>query len=220
MNGLKKAAIAIIFICGIMCLIPIIFYISNFGHNHFATETDSWGVFGDFIGGTLNPIIGLLNLTLLAFISFYVAKNDNHRQLNEFRYLGLIDLRKYFENTDDNSKSLNELKETIKFYTFNNQFLFLEEKNVIFNKLISELSASIDRLYKIRREYELKVMKGEIIEKEIGGEVEEELTQMLQGLPFKETEESIAIQKFSESKQNILGYIQTVMTEGDIQKYR
>ena len=58
-------------------------YFSNF-HNGFSNEHDVWGTFGDFVGGTLNPIFSFLALIAL-MLTIYIQVKEleaTHKALN------------------------------------------------------------------------------------------------------------------------------------------
>lgn len=60
-----------------------IFYSFNFGSS-LSAKTDVWGQFGDFIGGVINPIIGIITIFILALA--YKAQRDELRETrNELR---------------------------------------------------------------------------------------------------------------------------------------
>lgn len=220
MRGLKTTAIVIIIIGGLFSIIPLIFYFSQFGGNNLATDTSVWGVFGDFIGGTINPIIGLVNLAMLIAISIYVARFDSHRQFNEYRYQAYIELCNKFDNTEDTSEGLDELKEFMKIYSFNNQFLFPRQSNQVFNTVVKNLIQSIDTLIPIKEQYEEDVETGKIQTITLPRKLGRELETALKDWPKTETDESKALIVFSDAKKGILGFIQTVMIEGNINKYK
>lgn len=73
-NFLKNNWLLVLFV-GIIITIAltvIIFYVYNFGNNELSSDTGDWGTFGDYIGGTLNPI--------LAFFSFLALCHTIHLQ--------------------------------------------------------------------------------------------------------------------------------------------
>jgi uncharacterized membrane protein len=45
----------------------VVLYICNFASEGWSPKQDHWGQFGDFFGGTLNPIIGLMTLSALVW---------------------------------------------------------------------------------------------------------------------------------------------------------
>lgn len=220
MRGLKTTAIIIIAIGGALSILPLVFYLVQFGGKNLASDTNVWGLFGDFIGGTINPIVSVVNLALLIAISIYVAKFDSHRQFNEFRYQAYIELCGKFDKTDNTSDGLEELKEYIKIYSFNNQFLFPAKSNQIFNTVVEGLIQTIDTLIPIKEDYEEGVETGRINEVPISKKLGRELETALKDWPKEETDQSRALKAFSAAKKRILGFIQAVMIEGDIKQYQ
>jgi len=62
-NLITSALYAFIFV-GVAALIAAITYVSNFGRS-LSNDRDDWGVFGDFLGGVLNPIVGIATIYLV-----------------------------------------------------------------------------------------------------------------------------------------------------------
>lgn len=58
-------------------LITIIIYILAF-HESFSRDHAEWGQFGDFFGGTLNPVFGLLSLLAILIALLFQAKELSH----------------------------------------------------------------------------------------------------------------------------------------------
>lgn len=220
MIGLKRTAIIILCVGIILCSAPVIIYFARFGNEHLATDTSVWGVFGDFIGGTLNPIIGILNLALLLSISIYVARFDSHRQFNEFRYNAYVEISKKFEKTELKSSALSELKDYTEEYKFHNQFLFPKTSNAIFNTLMNDLIKRTDELIRVIEDYEEQVRLGNITVIDIPVSLGRELEEAFKDWPKTETDQTIALKNFSNSKKSILGFIQIVMIEGDLAVYK
>lgn len=50
-----------------IALTVIIFYVYNFGNNKLSNDTGDWGTFGDYIGGTLNPILAFFSFLALCY---------------------------------------------------------------------------------------------------------------------------------------------------------
>jgi hypothetical protein len=68
-------------VLSIIFLLPIIAYIINFHNGEISDKSADWGTFGDFVGGTLNPFISILSLTVTVFIAFYLRTiEDNWNQ--------------------------------------------------------------------------------------------------------------------------------------------
>lgn len=75
-----KIKIVLLALFGITILLfPISIYVWVFHQNQISTDLNSWGVFGDFIGGTMNPILSLANLVVLGYLTFLVAKQSNEQ---------------------------------------------------------------------------------------------------------------------------------------------
>ncbi|WP_299178980.1 hypothetical protein [uncultured Chryseobacterium sp.] len=87
--------------------IVIIPYVSKFSNLDISNSPENWGPFGDYIGGILNPIIGILNLIVLTYLSVNLVKEENER--NKFT---LQELAKPYGEFDF-TKKLNSL--SIKF---------------------------------------------------------------------------------------------------------
>ena len=219
MKVLRNIAICIIFIGLILAVIPLVVYTRQFGIYNLSNDPGVWGVFGDYIGGTINPIIGLINLALLITISIYVAKLDSHRQFNEYRYQAYIELAQKFEDSESTSVSLIKLRQDIEIYLFNNQYLFPNKSNKIFNNSIESLIQSIDTLVTIKKNFETDIESGEILDNftpiRLGREIEFELKDLLK----TDNEETRALSEFINAKKRVLGFIQAVMIEGNIKKY-
>lgn len=67
-----------IIIVGIICiLVPILLFIYNFKGQQLSANISDWGVFGDFMGGILNPILSLLSLALLTYITILLGRKSN-----------------------------------------------------------------------------------------------------------------------------------------------
>jgi hypothetical protein len=67
----------------IAILIVINIYIKNFHQYEISENAASWGAFGDYFGGVLNPLIGIANLGFLIYISFLIADLDEKRSIRE-----------------------------------------------------------------------------------------------------------------------------------------
>lgn len=76
----NKTLIRLLWISTLIALsIVIIPYICKFGALNFSSSPESWGPFGDYVGGLLNPIIGILNLIVLTYLSINLVKEDTER---------------------------------------------------------------------------------------------------------------------------------------------
>ena len=95
-------------------------YLYQFGAGGLSTKRDEWGQFGDYIGGTLNPLF-----TLLTFIGILVTIVLQAREL----HYSTIELR-------TSSEALNTQATTTKLQQFENAFFqLLNLHNTIVNEL-------------------------------------------------------------------------------------
>ncbi|KFE99014.1 hypothetical protein [Chryseobacterium luteum] len=64
----------------IAIVMPVIFYVINFHENDRSTDPADWGVFGDYLGGILNPIISFLTLIITVIIAVNISglEKRNH----------------------------------------------------------------------------------------------------------------------------------------------
>ena len=63
-------------ICLAIILIVIAAYVVNFSKMSISTKSGDWGTFGDYFGGIMNPLIGILNLIILIYITFVIFQNS------------------------------------------------------------------------------------------------------------------------------------------------
>ncbi|WP_336235147.1 hypothetical protein [Achromobacter dolens] len=75
-----------------LCLIPVVtaavglfYYWEQFDSGHFSTEHGEWGQFGDFIGGIVNPSVGLVTIILLVLtlISQQTELREQRKQMTK-----------------------------------------------------------------------------------------------------------------------------------------
>jgi uncharacterized membrane protein len=79
----SKKFIIILWIITISSLaIVLIFYIINFYTTKLSSDPAIWGQFGDYLGGTLNPIFALLNLIVLTYLTIKIVDIEHER--NQF----------------------------------------------------------------------------------------------------------------------------------------
>lgn len=220
MKDLRNITILIVVLGFAICAAFIVPYWIKFGNTSLNNDPNVWGVFGDYFGGTINPILSLINISLLIVISVYVARFDTHRQFNEYRYKAYLKLCSMFDDSSDTPEQIGKLYSAIEIYSFNNQFLFPKKNNTIFNGSIQQLLYATKQLRKIKLEFEQKVNTGEIqvihLESYLGFQLEEALANW----PSPETDETKALRQFSDAKKHLLGFIQAVMVEGNVTKFK
>ena len=82
----RKQLIFISIISSLTILFVIGFYIFTFYKSAISNNPSDWGGFGDFLGGVLNPIIGIVNIIILIYVAIIVSKNEERRWLSQFIY--------------------------------------------------------------------------------------------------------------------------------------
>jgi hypothetical protein len=86
----------------------ILLYFLNFKDIPISKDTSSWGAFGDYFGGVLNPIIGIINIAILINITFQISKIDGDRIKSELEIQKQIAL---FALKHDALKALKQILE-------------------------------------------------------------------------------------------------------------
>ena len=67
---MNKTALAIIsIIAGVLSLAAIVAYVANFSGAEISRDPAHWGVFGDYLGGVLNPLLALITLLVTVYIA-------------------------------------------------------------------------------------------------------------------------------------------------------
>lgn len=78
--GVKKKIIGISVFAALLMVVVLAFYFSKFNVS-LSSENGDWGTFGDFLGGTLNPIFSLMSLVALLYT--IVLQTDEMAQTRE-----------------------------------------------------------------------------------------------------------------------------------------
>jgi hypothetical protein len=60
--------------------VPLGIYISVFASTGLSDNPTNWGVFGDFVGGSINPVLQLLNLWVVVYIAFVLNRLETARE--------------------------------------------------------------------------------------------------------------------------------------------
>lgn len=96
MGNTKKNHFKFPFLIGLLLLlailIPIFIYLIIFYHHPLSDNGSNWGDFGNYLGGILNPIIGIFNVVVLVYLTLKVSELDNvrnERALELQRELGI-----------------------------------------------------------------------------------------------------------------------------------
>ena len=74
----------LIFLILLILLIGPLAYLLNFSNHPISNNSHDWGSFGDYIGGILNPIISLLSVVVLGYLTYFVYKHSSLENKNVF----------------------------------------------------------------------------------------------------------------------------------------
>jgi hypothetical protein len=124
----------LLYIAFALLFIVLSIYFFNF-HANFSTDKGDWGAFGDFLGGTLNPLFALLSL----FAILYTIKIQT-QELQATKE----ELSKSRIAQEEQSKAFKTQNLSIKQQTFENTFFKMLE---LHNELIGELYQNSNELY-------------------------------------------------------------------------
>lgn len=83
----------LIFILIIICLGPLYPYWENFKKFEISHSTASWGTFGDYVGGVIGTLFGLISVVFIYF-TFEDQRNTSKREKFENKYYELIKLHR------------------------------------------------------------------------------------------------------------------------------
>jgi hypothetical protein len=70
----SKWVIIFTIISGIVLLLPILVYVLFFINHQFSHNPNDWGQFGGYIGGILTPIIAIITVLILGYLTYLVSK--------------------------------------------------------------------------------------------------------------------------------------------------
>ena len=169
----------------VIFLIPTLLYILRFlcddQYSIYVSTPADWGVFGDFIGGILNPVIAIANTVILIYISYTAHKlnenisdKDNKTQkfiiLTQMRYDSYSNFKKslpthtdliiLIENNNKSEDGINRiiseliiLRGILETFQSNSNILFEEliESTPDFSVNINECISHIAEIIKLNR---------------------------------------------------------------------
>jgi hypothetical protein len=113
---------------------PLRYYYSEFGEYPISYEHESWGQFGDFIGGIYNPIIGLLTLMFTMYIA-YIANKITKQQSRPYCNIIFNDYENEVGIDIENAGNGPLIIKTLLIY----ERFDLEKKNIEIMDLLPEL---------------------------------------------------------------------------------
>jgi uncharacterized membrane protein len=85
-----------ILISVVVSIQTIIFYWKQFHETQISNNPDNWGVFGDYLGGTLNPLLSIINICITVWLTIIINKYANKntdRQIDSAIKIAQIDLK-------------------------------------------------------------------------------------------------------------------------------
>lgn len=136
MKKVNILSIIIILAIFAVILIPNIAYRNQFGSS-ISESKEEWGQYGDFIGGMTNPLLTIINIGLLIYLTYKVSSSDNTRLLSQMRYDAVRVLEVDFERALFLIKEENHEKTRNAFVELEYKMAaFAEESNVLFQKIL------------------------------------------------------------------------------------
>lgn len=69
---------------GLAITMIVISYVFNFYDSSLSKDPADWGAFGDYMGGLLNPVIGIASIIILGYISIMLGKDSTDKQKEMF----------------------------------------------------------------------------------------------------------------------------------------
>lgn len=89
----KVGAAAVVF-----ALFVVFFYLVWFNKHKVSTDPSDWGAFGDYIGGLVNPVVGLATVILVIF-SIGIQRRELRASLQEMKHANEAATRMSFEQS-------------------------------------------------------------------------------------------------------------------------
>jgi uncharacterized membrane protein len=218
MKDFKKYLIIIISIMSLCIIILSSLYVGNFNGGGLSKNQSDWGTFGDYFGGILNPVIGIVNIIVLIIISYQIAGWDNKRHRNEFLYKAYCDLTEKLDSYKISSLKSIELKfleEYLLGFKINQQFLFEGKASITFTERVFRLESTTLQLRKLlEKEEELNSKSGSVDVSDL----------VIELMPFiianaKETEITIMYKEFEKQRQYLIGFFQRVLNNSNYDGY-
>ena len=91
-NWWKYILRIIIFCCIILVIETVYCYWSSFHQNSVSNNPQNWGVFGDYFGGTLNPLFSLISICVTIWLAVIVNRINNN-QIETTKNIALTQLK-------------------------------------------------------------------------------------------------------------------------------
>lgn len=129
-EGIEKAQAKALSVVSILMLIIVSLFLYKTYNTNFFNDPENWGVFGDYVGGTLNPILAFLSFMLL-LLNLYLQrkqldKTEEQLELNrEELRLTREELKKAADAQIDSAKLMDEQLKTQFLQQFDSLFFSL-----------------------------------------------------------------------------------------------
>lgn len=98
----KVLIISAIIILLLATVLPVLAFLMRFSGYSISDSPEHWAMFGDYIGGTINPIIAIASLVVLIYITILVSKNEQDNEKNRFllerKMIAYDELAKHISN--------------------------------------------------------------------------------------------------------------------------
>ena len=88
--------IFVIFLAALSAIIVITLYLITFSTSKISNTPQDWGVFGDYFGGTFNPIVSIINLCVTIWIAIILnqfSDNQTEKQINVQKQVALTQIK-------------------------------------------------------------------------------------------------------------------------------
>lgn len=96
-------------VAGILLLLPICAYITNFCDHGFSEDPAMWGVFGDFIGGVYNVLVAVL----VFYVSRHLDKKEAKANKKAKAAYEIKSQIEKFESSKNRTKTVEKLTDLI-----------------------------------------------------------------------------------------------------------
>lgn len=138
---------------GIIGIVVIPYLVNFFGYCISDNPVD-WGVFGDYIGGILNPLLAIINIILLIQLSYNVEIKEDLRRFNEIKYKAYTELTNTLFDFDIKNVAFDKaeipkvkkLHSYLEIFELTNDFLFENDDLTIFKSLMHSIKHNVDSI--------------------------------------------------------------------------
>ena len=109
----KNLIWAVIVVCIIVLVIPNVIYYCKFSANGVSNDTAVWGQYGDYLGGSINPILTVFNIVALVYLTYTVSHVEDTRAKENINAQASITISQMrFERLKEITSILNSLANT------------------------------------------------------------------------------------------------------------